>query len=167
MWNHHKLIAYYDYLYFAGCVLVLRHGKGKSQFFVSRKNSSNRGYQILYVSEEKLALEVWLRSIIRQIDSIFVVSKTHRHPVTLVWPASNEKFRQIDDNSAICPSICIFVNHPMWTSFFVCRRLIIISSKCEMPYTVFLKNYVKLSERNIYFIEFFFSVPIVQISQNR
>ena len=53
----------------------------------------------------------------------------------------------------------------MWTSFFVCRRLI-ISSKCEMPYTVFLKNYVKLSERNIYFIEFFFSPNSANISKS-
>ena len=33
--------------------------------------------------------------------------KTHRHSVALVWPASNEHFRQIYDNLAICPSICI------------------------------------------------------------
>ena len=41
-----------------------------------------------------------------------------------------------------------------------------ISSKCEMPYTVFLKNYVKLSERNIYFIEFFFSPNSANISKS-
>ena len=35
-----------------------------------------------------------------------------------------------------------------------------------MPYTVFLKNYVKLSERNIYFIEFFFSPNSANISKS-
>ena len=32
----------------------------------------------------------------------------------------------------------------------------LVNRSFTMPYTVFLKNYVKLSERNIYFIEFFF-----------